>query len=42
MKVEGISPEFMLEKCFFQFQSSTGIPLLEEGECPIICTDILA
>jgi ATP-dependent RNA helicase DOB1 len=32
MKVEGISPEFMLERCFFQFQSSTGIPLLEEGE----------
>ncbi|KAF7324776.1 hypothetical protein MKEN_00519400 [Mycena kentingensis (nom. inval.)] len=30
MKVEGISPEFMLEKCFFQFQSSTGIPKLEE------------
>ncbi|KIM76880.1 hypothetical protein PILCRDRAFT_825880 [Piloderma croceum F 1598] len=30
MKVEGISPEFMLERCFFQFQSSTGIPLLEE------------
>jgi ATP-dependent RNA helicase DOB1 len=32
MKVEGISPEFMLERCFFQFQSSTGIPLLEEGK----------
>lgn len=32
MKVEGISPEFMLERCFFQFQSSNGIPLLEEGE----------
>jgi len=31
MKVEGISPEFMLEKCFFQFQSSAGIPLLERG-----------
>ncbi|KAF7979355.1 hypothetical protein HWV62_42795 [Athelia sp. TMB] len=30
MKVEGISPEFMLERCFFQFQSSTGIPKLEE------------
>ncbi|KAF7313786.1 hypothetical protein HMN09_00535800 [Mycena chlorophos] len=30
MKVEGISPEFMLEKCFFQFQSSTGVPKLEE------------
>ena len=32
MKVEGISPEFMLERCFFQFQSSAGIPKLEEGE----------
>ncbi|KZP28039.1 antiviral helicase [Athelia psychrophila] len=30
MKVEGISPEFMLERCFFQFQSSAGIPKLEE------------
>ncbi|TFK65981.1 antiviral helicase [Pluteus cervinus] len=30
MKVEGISPEFMLERCFFQFQSSAGIPQLEE------------
>lgn len=33
MKVEGISPEYMLERCFFQFQSSTGIPLLESREC---------
>lgn len=32
MKVEGISPEFMLERCFFQFQSSAGIPLLEDGK----------
>ncbi|KAJ7621151.1 rRNA-processing arch domain-containing protein [Roridomyces roridus] len=32
MKVEGISPEFMLEKCFFQFQSNAGVPKLEEGE----------
>ena len=31
MKVEGISPEFMLERCFFQFQSSAGIPVLEDG-----------
>ncbi|KAJ3723458.1 rRNA-processing arch domain-containing protein [Lentinula guzmanii] len=30
MKVEGISPEFMLERCFHQFQSSTGIPKLQE------------
>ncbi|CCL98493.1 uncharacterized protein FIBRA_00491 [Fibroporia radiculosa] len=30
MKVEGISPEYMLERCFFQFQSSMGIPVLED------------
>ncbi|KAF5390934.1 hypothetical protein D9757_003924 [Collybiopsis confluens] len=30
IKVEGISPEFMLERCFYQFQSSAGIPRLEE------------
>ena len=31
MKVEGISPEYMLQRCFFQFQSSAGIPQLEAG-----------
>ncbi len=31
MKVEGISPEYMLERCFFQFQSTAGIPNLEDG-----------
>ncbi|KDQ52896.1 hypothetical protein JAAARDRAFT_138149 [Jaapia argillacea MUCL 33604] len=30
MKVEGISPEFMLERCFFQFQNSAGVPMLED------------
>ncbi|KAK9457925.1 rRNA-processing arch domain-containing protein [Dipodascopsis uninucleata] len=30
MRVEGISPEFMLERCFFQFQTSGKIPELEE------------
>ncbi|KAF8581458.1 antiviral helicase [Ramaria rubella] len=30
MKVEGISPEYMLERCFFQFQNNAGIPLLED------------
>ncbi|KZT03656.1 antiviral helicase [Laetiporus sulphureus 93-53] len=30
MKVEGISPEYMLERCFFQFQASAGIPVLED------------
>jgi ATP-dependent RNA helicase DOB1 len=32
MKVEGVSPEFMLERCFLQFQSGAGIPLLEMGK----------
>ena len=36
MKVEGISPEFMLEKCFFQFQSNAGVPVLEDGESWLI------
>ncbi|PFH51650.1 hypothetical protein AMATHDRAFT_58791 [Amanita thiersii Skay4041] len=30
MKVEGVSPEYMLSRSFFQFQSSAGIPKLEE------------
>ncbi|KAF9415569.1 ATP-dependent RNA helicase mtr4 [Podila epigama] len=29
-RVEGISPEYMLEKCFFQFQNSGNIPQLEK------------
>ncbi|CAO1600944.1 ATP-dependent RNA helicase mtr4, variant 2 [Xanthoria calcicola] len=29
MRVEGISPEFMLERCFFQFQNSASVPQLE-------------
>lgn len=31
MRVEGISPEFMLEKCFHQFQNTAGVGLLEQG-----------
>lgn len=31
MRVEGISPEFMLEKCFFQFQNTAGVSVLEKG-----------
>ena len=31
MKIEVISPEFMLERCFMQFQSIVGVPALEEG-----------
>lgn len=30
MRVEGISPEFMLERCFFQFQNSLSVPVLEK------------
>ncbi|KAH9055150.1 rRNA-processing arch domain-containing protein [Lactarius deliciosus] len=30
MKIEVISPEYMLERCFLQFQSSAGVPALEE------------
>lgn len=29
MRVEGISPEFMLERCFFQFQSNSTVPQME-------------
>lgn len=28
-RVEGISPEFMLERCFYQFQNNANIPQLE-------------
>ncbi|PYH95178.1 antiviral helicase [Aspergillus ellipticus CBS 707.79] len=30
MRVEGISPEFMLEKCFYQFQNTAGVVGLEK------------
>ncbi|PWZ00793.1 putative MTR4-involved in nucleocytoplasmic transport of mRNA [Testicularia cyperi] len=29
MRVEGISPEYMLERCFFQFQNAASVPQLE-------------
>lgn len=29
MRVEGIHPEYMLERCFFQFQNSASVPQLE-------------
>ncbi|CAO1614210.1 unnamed protein product [Sympodiomycopsis kandeliae] len=29
MRVEGISPEYMLERCFLQYQSAASIPALE-------------
>lgn len=31
MRVEGISPEFMLERCFYQFQNSASVPQFEKG-----------
>ena len=31
MRVEAISPEYMLDRCFFQFQSSASVPQLERG-----------
>jgi ATP-dependent RNA helicase DOB1 len=33
MRVEGISPEYMLERSFFQFQNSANIPKLQLGNC---------
>ena len=32
MRVEGISPEFMLERCFYQFQNTASVSGLERGE----------
>lgn len=29
MRVEGVSPEYMLSHCFFQFQNAAAVPLLE-------------
>lgn len=31
LRVEGISPEFMLEKCFYQFQNTASVGTLENG-----------
>lgn len=30
LRVEGISPEFMLERCFYQFQNAAKVPQLED------------
>ncbi|KAG7096381.1 ATP-dependent RNA helicase mtr4 [Marasmius oreades] len=35
MKVEGINPEYMLERCFYQFQKNAGLPKLEEGSSTV-------
>ena len=32
MRVEGISPEYMLDRCFYQFQNSASVSGLERGE----------
>ena len=32
MRVEGISPEYMLERCFFQFQNTASVSGLESGK----------
>jgi len=32
MRVEGISPEFMLERCFYQFQNTASVSGLERGK----------
>lgn len=29
MRVEGVSPEYMLQKCFYQFQNTMNVPVLE-------------
>lgn len=31
MRVEGMSPEFMLQRCFYQFQQKAGVPKLHQG-----------
>lgn len=33
LRVEGMSPEFMLERCFFQFQNAARIPELSSSGC---------
>lgn len=33
LRVEGISPEFMLERCFYQFQNAASVAGLEKGRC---------
>ncbi|KAK4052639.1 ATP-dependent RNA helicase mtr4 [Microbotryomycetes sp. JL221] len=30
MRVEGLTPEYMLERCFFQFQNTASVPHLED------------
>lgn len=37
MRVEGISPEFMLERCFYQFQNTASVSGLEQGKSAFDC-----
>ncbi|KAM0755249.1 antiviral helicase [Meredithblackwellia eburnea MCA 4105] len=30
MRVEGLTPEYMLERCFYQFQNTASVPVLED------------
>ena len=36
LRVEGISPEYMLERCFYQFQNAASVPRLEKGQVFIL------
>jgi ATP-dependent RNA helicase DOB1 len=40
MRVEGISPEFMLERCFFQFQNTAGVSNLEKRKSPLSASHV--
>ena len=37
MRVEGISPEYMLERCFYQFQNTASVSGLEKGNSVFSC-----
>ena len=36
MRVEGISPEYMLECCFYQFQSQSDLSSIQSGQCLLL------
>jgi ATP-dependent RNA helicase DOB1 len=39
MRLEGISPEFMLEQCFYQFQNTASVSGLEKGTHVLVHVD---
>lgn len=39
LRVEGINPEYMLERSFFQFQNYASIPQLYQRESPEMSTE---